>query len=274
MAQKQLVWIITGTATGFGRELVLSALGRGDKVIATARKRSLAKLDDLKKAGADVLELDVTSSLEQLQGIAKEAHNIHGRLDVLVNNAGYGLVGAIEESTPEETYDQFNTNVFGGLNVARAVLPYMRAQKSGTVVWVGSVGGWRAAPNMGLYAATKFTVRGIAETLDAEISPLGLRSYVFEPGYFRTSFLSEEHRGPYVERISDYAEITKTANQRLLNYNGKQPGDPQKAVKIIIDTVRGEGFAKGKTLPVAIQLGSDCVDAVTAVCQKTVKNIE
>ncbi|KAI0293624.1 hypothetical protein B0F90DRAFT_1393384 [Multifurca ochricompacta] len=136
-----LVWLITGTSSGVGRDLTLAALQRGDKVIATARARSIGQLDQLREKGADVLELDVTSPIDKLHEIAKQAVAIHGRVDVLVNNAGYVLVGAIEENTPQETYDQFNTNVFGGLNVARAFLPYMRQRKSGSVVWIGSLGG-------------------------------------------------------------------------------------------------------------------------------------
>ncbi|TDL22862.1 NAD(P)-binding protein [Rickenella mellea] len=270
----QFVWLITGTSSGFGRDLAVAALKRGDKVIATARGRSLGKLGDLKAQGADVLELDVTAPFGKIQEVAKNANAIHGKIDVLVNNAGYILVGAMEENTPEETLQQFHTNVFGGLNIARAVLPYMRARKTGTVVWYGSLGGWRAVPNAGLYCATKYALRGIGETLHAEISPLGLRSLVIEPGYFRTEFLAADNRAPQVSRIADYKPMTEKANEALLAYNGKQPGDPKKGVEVIIDVIKQEGLAKGKEPPVVLPLGSDCLAVVQNSCQNTLKTLE
>ncbi|KAF9482962.1 NAD(P)-binding protein [Pholiota conissans] len=257
----QLVWLITGTSSGLGRHLALEALKRGEKVIATGRTRSIHKLDDLKAKGADILELDVTAPLNKLYEIAKKAVAIHGRIDVLVNNAGYILVGAVEESTPEETFDQFNTNVFGGLNVARAFLPYMREKRSGTVIWIGSIGGWGPAPYAGLYGATKWTLRGISASLHDEISPLGLRSICFDFGYFRTSFLDNDQRKPKVARISDYQEMSDKIEGALQAYNGKQPGNPLEGVKVIVDVVRREGSAAGKDFSLGLVLGSDCYAA-------------
>ncbi|KAJ2921724.1 hypothetical protein H1R20_g15370, partial [Candolleomyces eurysporus] len=243
--------------SGLGRDLALAALARGDKVIATARGRTVSKLEDLKTAGAATLELDVTSPLEKLHEAAKEAVNIYGKIDVLVNNAGYMLVGAIEESTPEETFDQFNTNVFGALNVARAILPYMREKKSGTIIWMGSVGGWQSVPYGGLYATTKWALRGISETLNDEISPLGLRSVCIDLGYFRTSFLGGTQRGPPVSRIPDYQPLTEAAEARFQAYNGKQPGNPAIAVELLVDLLHGDGNTQGKSFPTTINLGSD-----------------
>ncbi|KAJ6596158.1 hypothetical protein DFH09DRAFT_1024016 [Mycena vulgaris] len=267
-----LVWLITGTSAGLGRDLALAALKRGDSVIATAR--SVAKLGDLKAKGADVLELDVTAPLDELHVVAKKAAAIHGRIDVVVNNAGYILVGAVEESTPEETLQQFNTNVFGALNVSRAFLPYMRAKKSGTIVFMGSVGGWHGVPNAGLYAATKYTLRGISESLHLEIAPLGLRSTCIDFGYFRTTFLDPAHRAPYVPRIEDYNEMSARANDALVAYNGKQPGDPLKGVEVVLDIVRGEGLAKGKPFPTSVALGSDCYNAIKAESEGVLKRLE
>ena len=142
---ESLVWVITGTSTGLGRYLALAALARGDKVIATSRARSLGKLDDLKAKAPDsvhTMELDVTASLDTLKRAAEEAVKVWGRVDVVVNNAGYIDVGALEERTPEESLNQYQTNVFGALNVSRAFLPYMRERKTGTVVFIGSLGGW------------------------------------------------------------------------------------------------------------------------------------
>lgn len=262
MSTPQLVWLITGTSTGLGRDLTLAALERGEKVIATARARSLHLLADLKEKGAETLELDVTAPLDDLKKVADKAVGIYGRVDVLVNNAGYILVGALEESTPEETFDQFNTNVFGALNVTRAFLPHMRARRTGTFVWLGSIGGWRAVPNAGLYGTTKWALRGISETLQVEVSPLGLRSICIDFGYFRTSFLKGDHRKPYVAKIDDYKEITEKVESALQAYNGKQPGDPKKGVQVMLDVVRGEGVAQGKEFPNSLLLGSDCFEGV------------
>ncbi|KAK0447192.1 hypothetical protein EV421DRAFT_1789303 [Armillaria borealis] len=280
MSTSQLVWLITGTSTGLGRDLALAALERGEKDIATARARSLHLLADLKEKGAETLELDVTAPLDDLKKVADKAVGIYGRVDVLVNNAGYILVGALEESTysfaiftrsffvdehyfrPEETFDQFNTNVFGALNVTRAFLPHMRARRTGTFVWLGSIGAWRAVPNAGLYGTTKWALRGISETLQVEVSPLGLRSICIDFGYFRTSFLKGDHRKPYVAKIDDYKEIMVKVESALQAYNGKQPGDPKKGVQVMLDVVRGEGVAQGKEFPNSLLLGSDCFEGV------------
>ncbi|KAG6815785.1 hypothetical protein H0H87_011378 [Tephrocybe sp. NHM501043] len=273
-SSSQLVWLITGTSTGLGRDLTLAALKRGDKVIATARARSLSKLDDLKVRGADTIELDVTAPLEVLQKIAKEAVAIYGQVDVIVNNAGYILVGAIEENTPEESYDQFNTNVFGALNVSRAFLPYMRQRKTGTIIFIGSLGGWRSGPNAGLYSATKHALRGISLSLHDEISSLGLRSICAEFGYFRTAFLTSDHRAPKVSRIADYKPVTDASNAALEAYNGKQPGDPVKGVEILVDVVRGEGVAAGREFPTVLSLGSDCYEVTKTASEKTLARLE
>jgi len=269
----QLVWLITGTSSGIGHDLTLAALKRGDRVIATARARSIGKLDELKQQGADVLELDVTSPLDTLHETAKKAVALHGRIDVVVNNAGYIAVGALEENTPEESLAQFNTNVFGALNVTRAFLPYMRERKSGTVIWIGSIVGWGSYVNGGLYAATKFATRGISETLNDEISPLGLRSIVVDLGYFRTSFLTSTNRAPFDPRILDYKDITGSANAQLEAYNGRQPGDPKKGAETIVDLVRGEGAAQGRDAPSVMALGSDCFEDVQTAASDTLKRL-
>ncbi|KAK0484457.1 hypothetical protein IW261DRAFT_1330928 [Armillaria novae-zelandiae] len=262
MSTSQLVWLITGTSTGMGRDLALAALARGEKVIATARARSVHQIVDLKDKGAETLELDVTAPLDELKKTAEKAVGIYGRVDVLVNNAGYILAGALEESTPEETFEQFNTNVFGALNVARAFLPYMRARRTGTIVWLGSIGGWRSVPNAGLYGATKWALRGISETLDVEVKPLGLRSICIDLGYFRTSFLTADHRTPHVARIDDYKELTDKVEAAFQAYNSNQPGNPKKGVQVMLDVVRGEGVAQGKEFPKSLLLGSDCFGSV------------
>ncbi|TFY71287.1 hypothetical protein EVG20_g1726 [Dentipellis fragilis] len=234
----QLVWLITGTSAGLGRLMTLEALKRGDKVIATARGRSVEKLNELKEKGADVFELEVTAPLETLHEVAKKAVAIHGRIDILVNNAGYLAGGALEETTPEETYDQFNTNIFGALNIARAFLPYMRSRKTGTVVWIGSIAGWEGIISAGLYCATKTAIRSLSMAMDNELQPC---------------------RG---------------AAATLAAYDGKQPGDPVKGIKIMVDLIRGEGVAAGRTVPHTIQFGSDTLKTVRDFCGETVARID
>ncbi|KAJ2931094.1 hypothetical protein H1R20_g5975, partial [Candolleomyces eurysporus] len=274
MSSSPLVWLITGTSSGIGRDLALAALSRGDKVIATARGRTVSKLEDLKNAGAATLELDVTSPLEKLHQVAKEAVGIYGRVDVLVNNAGNMLVGALEETTPEETLNQFNTNVFGALNVARAFLPYMREKKSGIIMWMGSIVAWESFPYGGLYSATKWALRGISETLNDEISPLGLRSVCLDFGYFRTAFLGDTQRGPPVSRIPDYQPLTDIVEARFQAYNGKQPGNPAVGVKLLVDLAHGTGLFEGKASPASINLGSDSYSAAKKASENALSRLE
>ncbi|KAF9568297.1 short chain dehydrogenase [Agrocybe pediades] len=258
MSAQQLVWLITGTTSGLGLELTLAALRRGDKVIATGRGKSLGKLAELQEKSAYILELDVTAPLETLQEVAKKAVGVYGRIDVLVNNAGYLAGGTLEETSPETTLDQFNTNVFGALNVTRAVLPYMREKRTGTIVFVGSVMGWQGVPYNGLYVSSKWALRGLSETLHAEISPLGLRSVCVDFGYFRTPVLEVERRTKPVGGLADYKEIVEKVENLIQATNGNQPGNPVKGVEAIIDIVKGEGLAAGKAFPLSVALGTDC----------------
>ncbi|KAG7451856.1 NAD-P-binding protein [Guyanagaster necrorhizus] len=258
-----LVWIITGTSSGIGRELAFAALRRGDKVIATGRRRSFDKLDDLRKAGANTLELDVTASPVDLAECARKAIEMHGRIDVLVNNAGsYLTCGAAEELTPEETYDQFNVHLFGALNVARAFLPYMRERKSGMIVWIGSLCGWQGSAALSMYVGVKHAVRGISESMDMEVSPLGIRSINIEPGYFQTKIVDPNNRSPYVDRIEDYRPMIGAINDICTSLDGNQRGDTRMLVEIIVDVVKGQGVASGKVIPRSLQIGPDCYDAV------------
>ncbi|TFK72652.1 NAD(P)-binding protein [Pluteus cervinus] len=272
----QLVWVITGTSSGFGRDLVLAALDRGEKVIATARGKSLDKLDDLKAKGAYILELDVTDSLDSLKEVAKKAVAVYGRVDVLVNNAGYAIMGPVEENSPEETFEQFKylaavlrfprllMRIYSvlaptslALNLTRAFLPYMRKRKTGTLVFAGSIAGRSVIPSVGLYSSTKYAIRGISLCLHAEIAPLGLRSICIEFGYFRTAFLAPGHRGVAPQHMEDYREMAEKHEAFLQDADGKQLGDPVKGVKAILDVVRGEVVAKGHQFPEVLALGSD-----------------
>ena len=176
----QRVWLVTGANSGFGSQFVHQILARGDKVIATGRNP--AKLASLSNTDAHLLKLDVTQPLDELKQIAKDAVAVYGHIDVPINNAGYIEMGTIEESTPERTFEQFNTNVFGLLNVTRAFLPYMRERRSGSVVNIGSIGGWNGIAGAGLYAATKSVVASLSETLQNEVRPFGIEVHCIEPG--------------------------------------------------------------------------------------------
>ncbi|KAI0342153.1 NAD(P)-binding protein [Trametopsis cervina] len=263
MANKQLVWLITGTSTGFGRELVLNLLARGDKAIATARARSFDKLADLKEKGADTYELDVNASQDDLHAFAKKIIEKHGHVDVVVNNAGYMQTNTQEASAPEEVLQQFNTNVFAPMNINRAFLPYMRERKTGTIVWIGSIAGWRSNAVGSMYAATKHAVRALSLGLHQEILPFGLRSVCFEPGYFRTNFLGPENTTSGIPGTPAYTELLETFSTRFRAIDGKQPGDPVKAAQVMIDVVRGEGVAAGREFPPVLALGSDAYTIIT-----------
>ncbi|KAK5094251.1 hypothetical protein LTS08_008670 [Lithohypha guttulata] len=264
------VWLITGCSTGFGAALVLEALSQGYKVIATAR--SVSKLANLKEAGADTLELDVTASLDDLKAIAKQAYSIHNRLDILVNNAGYSLQGTIEELTPEETQSQFDTNVFGLLNVTRACLPYFRAQRSGTIANISSIGAWRGAPGIGTYTSSKWAVSGFSETMTGELADFGIKVCCIEPGYFRSSFLNPGNRKTDQRRIPEYEgtmgdKVTKMMDQ----YDNNQPGDVKKGAKVMVDVLSERS---GRGVPIRLALGGDAYHAIKQKCEETLELLE
>ena len=254
MTSRPRVWVVTGASAGFGRELVRAILARGDKVIATARNP--AKLE---QNGARTLKLDVTAPLRDIQEIAKEAVAVYGRVDVLINNAGYFQMGTVEESTPDQTMMQFNTNVFGTMNVTRAFLPYMRDQRSGTIINFGSIAGWRSFPICSLYSASKFAVAGFTLGLKAEVEPFGIEVTCVEPGYFATSFLEPQHAIPTTEgHVKDYDQIRTQTVNFFNQVHGNQPGDPVKGAQRVIEVVTRSGHAAGKkTLPGRLILGRD-----------------
>ncbi len=247
------VWLITGASTGFGRCLVHGLLHRGARVAATARDP--AKLSDLPDTGnLFTAMLDVTAPDTIASAVAATARRF-GRIDVLVNNAGFGLIGAVEEVSDGEARRLFDTNVFGLLNVTRAVLPLMRAQASGTIVNMGSVAGLVAVAGGGIYGATKFAVEGISDALALEVAPLGIKVMTVEPGPFRT----DAHGRSLVlaERVINAYASTAGARRKVLEtQSGRQPGDPEKAAALIIDVV-GSG-----DMPTRLPLGGIAIDLV------------
>ncbi|PLB49775.1 NAD(P)-binding protein [Aspergillus steynii IBT 23096] len=266
-----LVWLITGTSSGFGNELVKQALARGDKVIATAR--DVAKIAAFKDAGAAVLALDITASQEELDKKAAEAIAIYGRIDVLVNNAAYTQFGTLED-LGEQYAVQFNTNVIGTANTTRAFLPHFRERRDGTIVNFGSMAAWITYPTVGAYSASKAAVRYITEALDKEVSGFNIRTLLVEPGYYRTELLGPQNSNFVETKIPDYEEITNATFSAFRGTHGKQVGDPVKAVARVIDVIRGENGAAGKEWPKELVLGSDAIEAIRTKCQNTLKMLQ
>ena len=233
---KQLVWFITGASTGFGRELAEQTLRAGYKVVATARKpEQLADLVEQYPGNAIALPLDVTDE-GSVEAAVSDTIELFGHVDVLVNNAGYGLAGAIEEATEAEYMPVFETNVFGLIRVTKAFLPQFRKQRSGHIVNMSSIGGLIGMPGWAFYNATKFAVNGFSEGLAAELEPLGITVTVIEPGAFRTDFLGRS--GVEAEaRIDDYDATAGKTREYFHTQAGKQKGDPVRGVKAIIDVV-------------------------------------
>ncbi|KAL9623608.1 MAG: hypothetical protein Q9160_002064 [Pyrenula sp. 1 TL-2023] len=264
----QLVWLITGCSSGFGEQFVSDVLERGDRVIATARN-GVSRLQHLADIGAATLELDVTSSQTDLNVGIEKACGIYGRIEVLVNNAGYVSVGTVEESTYEYLLNQFNTNLFGALNVTRAVLPLFRKQRSGFVVFISSPSGWEGLPGAGAYTGTKFALEGMYECLKSEVAPFAIQSIIFELGHFRTPIMSPGRLKFCSQTVEDYTEMTKGFASLLSGFDMSQPGDPKKAVKIMVDMVKGKGVAAEKTMPARLPLGSDVLEVVRRKCRDT-----
>ncbi|KAJ5804868.1 hypothetical protein N7474_010755 [Penicillium riverlandense] len=263
------VWLITGTSSGLGTELVKAVLARGDNVIATARNAD--RIAHLKDIGAATMQLDVTVSQSELDRKAEEAIEVYGRVDVLVNNAGYTQFGTVEETTHDDWYAQFNTNVFGTLNTTRSFLPHMRAEKAGTVVFIGSMVAWDGAPTVGPYCASKAAIHYAAESLSREVAPLGIKTLLVEPGTFRTELLSQQNKKSGVTKFDDYKALNESFESIFRNLNGNQAGDARKGVERIVDVVKGENDAAEKEWPMELVIGSDAVAGIRKKCEDTLR---
>ncbi|HWK63688.1 MAG TPA: oxidoreductase [Rhizobiaceae bacterium] len=250
-------WFITGASRGFGLRIARLALEQGDNVVATARRaravtEALGERDNLL-----ALSLDVTDEA-QAKAAAAAAIERFGSINVLVNNAGFGLLGAVEEASAEDVERVYRTNVFGLLAVTRAVLPTMRAQRSGRILNMSSIGGYRGAAGFGVYSSTKFAVEGLSEALHAELAPLGVHVTTVEPGYFRTDFLDASSLSISSARIADYNATAGRVRQAAVDLNHGQPGDPDRLAKVLVE------FAEAPNPPVRLPLGSDTVAAIKA----------
>lgn len=261
------VWFITGCSTGFGRDLAKLVLDKGWRAVVTARGRDrVADLAELAPDRALALDLDVTDA-GQIDAAVNAATERFGRIDVLVNNAGYGYQTSIEEGEDGEIRDMFEANVFGLFAMTRAVLPVMRAQKSGNIVNISSVGGLIGFPASGYYSATKHAVEGFTESLRAEVAPLDIAAMAVEPGPFRTDWAGRSLRQTQ-SRIADYADTAAARMETTSGYSGQQPGDPVRAGQAIIEAVRRE------SPPRHLVLGKFAFDAATAKLRERLNEIE
>jgi NAD(P)-dependent dehydrogenase (short-subunit alcohol dehydrogenase family)/cytochrome b561 len=258
---KHRVWMITGTSQGFGQELVRAALQRGDSVVATSRdpqKVTAAFKDASDRLLAIAMDLrDPANIATAVQaGLAR-----FGRIDVLVNNAGHGLLGALEESTDVEILSLYETNVFGLLRVTKAVLPHFRERRSGHIVNLSSIGGLIGIAGYSIYNSTKFAVEGLSEALAKEVAPLGIRVTIVEPGPFRTSFLGGS-LAMTDKPLSDYDQTSGRTRAAAMERNGNQPGDPVRAAEAIIKAITSENP------PLRLLLGKFAYEQATARLDK------
>ncbi|MDN3654211.1 oxidoreductase [Ferruginibacter paludis] len=253
MSNLKKVWLITGCSRGIGRSLSEAVLAAGNELVATARNPEQIK--DLAERFGDkvrVCALDVKSETDA-ESAVKTAIGAFGRLDVLVNNAGYGNINSIEETTIAEFRAEIETNLFGTIIVTKAVLPFMRKQRSGHIIQFSSVGGRIGPIGRGPYAAAKWGVEGFSEVLSKEVTPLGIKVTIIEPGGFRTDFAGKS--AIIKEGLADYENTVGRTARFQHDYNGKQPGDPAKAANIILQITQME------QPPLRLLLGSDAVNA-------------
>ena len=261
------VWFITGCSTGFGRELAQQVAARGWRAVVTARDR--ARVADLVEGAGDrglALDLDVTDA-GQVAAAAQAAEARFGRVDVLVNNAGYGYQASVEEGVEAEVRAQFDANVFGLFAMTRALLPGMRARRRGHVINISSVAGFVGFPGSGYYAASKHAVEGWSDALAAEGKPLGIRVTCIEPGPFRTDWAGRSLRQTPTE-IAEYADTVGSRMQTTSGYSGKQPGDPARAAAAMISVTERDDP------PRHLVLGAFGIEAVTGKLRTTLAEVE
>ena len=249
------VWLITGCSTGFGRELAKEVLAKGYKVAVASRKTS--DVDDIVAAYPNTsiaIQLDVTNESEIKSSVAQTMSHF-GQIDVLVNNAGIGYFGSIEESEDAEVRKMFEINVFGLAKMTQEVLPHMRKQRSGHILNIASIAGLRSFPGVGFYNATKYAVDGFSEALAKEVGPLGIKVTIIAPSGFRTDWAGRSaNESP--ANISDYTETAYKNKDNIRGISGNQAGDPVRAVKAMIQVVESENPPMRLLLGVAALKGA------------------
>lgn len=261
------IWFITGISSGLGQALAKTVIANGDFVIGTFRNQVQADTFN-NEYGEEALALvvDITRQSE-----IKEAFQLisgkFGKIDVLVNNAGFGFAGAVEETTTNEVREIFETNFFGALQVTQIFLPLLRQQKSGHIIQISSHAGFKAFPGFGIYSASKFALEGFSEALAAEIAPLGIKLTIVEPGPFRTHFAGNSFRHA-VRIIEDYRATAGAFRERMKLVNGQQEGDPVKASQAIID------ITKLEIPPLRLPLGKAALVSLTGKLDSVQKDID
>lgn len=265
MTDQTPVWFLTGCSTGLGRALLDAVIGRGFRAVATARNP--ASLQDLAGHPAVlVCALDVTRPEQIAEAVARGEAGF-GRIDVLVNNAGYGYLSAIEEGDDDEVRAMFETNLFGLANVTKAVLPGMRARRRGHIVNISSQGGLIGFAGVGYYNATKFAVEGLSEALAKECEPLGIKVTIVEPGPFRTDWAGRSLKLPK-QALADYAQTAGARRAAIQGYSGTQPGDPVRAAAAVIAAV------EAPEPPLHLLLGRPAYDMVSQKFKEFTAEIE
>ena len=247
--QNQRVWFITGASAGFGREMVKQLLEKGERVVGTARKPETLQEFESNENFLSA-KLDTTDN-DSIKNAVDQALNKFGKIDVLVNNAGYGQMGPLEEVSDKDIRVQFDTNVFGLIDVTKAVLPGMRQQKSGHIINLSSIAGLVSFSGVGIYNASKYAVEGLSEALAQEVDPFGIKVTLIEPGAFRTRFHNTQSIQIPEPKIDDYKEVVQMTVDRMKDFDGNQPGDPVKAVTAMINVAYQENP------PLRLLLGKD-----------------
>lgn len=264
---KNKIWFITGISSGLGKALAQTVIENGDFVIGTFRNQSQADVfNNHHKEEAFALTLDITKPTE-IEKAVKLVTDKFGKIDVLVNNAGFGFAGAIEETSIEETRVVFEANFFGTLQLTQTFLPLFRQQKSGHIIQISSHGGIKAFPGFGIYNASKFALEGFSEALAIEIAPIGIKLTIIEPGPFRTNFAGSSFK--QAEKIIlDYNPTAGAFRDRMKQIDGKQEGNPNKAAAAIYDVVQKENP------PLRLPLGKIAVATISAKMDSIQRDLE